>query len=135
MTETRTTRRMLIAGAATVAASPVLAAGVSAGSGATPIAALWSKAEALRLSLETHRAEIAAMAARGGAPGWMYLGGKANDIGQRRYETLVEIIKAKPGHAPDLAIMAKVSLDPDIQQGPRGWAYERLAQATVALHG
>ena len=136
MTETRTSRRMLIAGAASIAAAvPALAAGGSAVTGATPVAALWAKAEALRLKLESHRAEIASLASRGGAPGWMYLGGEANKLGQARYETLVQIIKAEPKSASDLAVMAKVALDPDIQQGPRGWAYERLAQATLALHG
>ena len=133
MTASTTTRRGLFAGAVSLAAAPAIAAGgIALPAGSTPIAALWAKAEALRVSLEMYRGEVAKMAARG-TPGWMRLAGPANKLGEARYAALTGIIRSTPRNQGDLAIMAKVALDKDIQQGPRGWAFERLAQATLAL--
>lgn len=128
------TRRALVAGVTVAAAAPALAA-APAMTGTTAIGKLWQEAEALRLSLDAHRAEIAEAAALAsdGVPGWMRLAGDANRIGEARYGKLTAILRAKPEKASDLAIIAKVSQDADMLAGARGWAAERLASASLAL--
>jgi hypothetical protein len=127
-------RRALVAGVTVAAAAPALAAAPLL-SGRTAIGQLWTEAEALRVSLDAHRAEIAQVATRAGdgVPGWMRLAGEANRIGEARYGKLVAILNAKPEKASDLAIIAKVSQDVDLLAGARGWAAERLASASLAL--
>lgn len=133
MTEKTTlTRRALVAGTAALASAPAFA---GTPGGPTPIARLWTDAQALASKLAAHRGAIAAAAQRTGTstPGWMRLGGEANRIAEERYGKLVAILSAEPRHPGDLAIIARVSQDPDIQMGARLWASEKLASATLAL--
>ncbi|MGL4975588.1 MAG: hypothetical protein ACRC56_09850 [Bosea sp. (in: a-proteobacteria)] len=134
MTKTTLSRRTMFGAAAALAAAPV-AAGQALASGTTTIGRLWSQAESLNDQLAAHRAAITEAAANGGISGWMRLGGQANVLGQRRYDALVAILKTKPESTQDLAILGKVVLDGDIQNGARNWAGEQLANATVAFHG
>lgn len=126
-------RRALVAGAGALSAAPAFAA---TGTAPTPIATLWSEAQTLASKLAAHRGAIAAAASRTGnsTPGWMRLGGEANRIAEARYGKLVAILHETPRNNGDLAILAKVSQDADIQLGARLWASEKLAAATVALH-
>jgi hypothetical protein len=129
--KTTFTRRILVAGTAALAAAPAVAAAPAT----TPIAQLWSEAQALGSRLAAHRSAIAAAALRSqdGVPGWMRLGGEANRIAEARYQKLVAILNETPRHRGDLAILAKVSQDTDISAGARAWAAERLAAATLTL--
>lgn len=134
------TRRAVMAGAAGLAALPLGAgAAVAAGSAAagadtsTPIRALWAEAQALETRMAAYRAEIAASASSGGIPGWMRLGGEANRLGERRYGTLAAILNEEPRDAGDLAVLAKVYRDEDIQNGGKAWAAERLAEAALKV--
>ncbi len=134
MTNTTLSRRTMFCAAAALAAAPV-AAGQAFASGTTTIGRLWAQAESLKDQLATHRAAITAAASNGGISGWMRLGGEANALGQRRYDALVAILNTRPESAQDFAILGKVVLDADIQNGARNWAGEQLANATVAFHG
>lgn len=125
------TRRTVFTAAAALAAVP--AAALAATAETTPIARLWAKAEAMGKELAAYRAEIEAAAANGGISGWMRLGGKANALGEERYQALVAIMNETPRSQADLAIMGKVVMDDEMTLGPRGWAGEKLASATVAL--
>lgn len=128
---TKLSRRALAGGAFALAALPAAAAQPAP----SPIARLWAEAETLRVKLAGHRAAIAEAAAKAGdgLPGWMRLGGEANRIAELHYGKLVATLNAEPKNAGDLAILAKVSTDPDIAAGPRIWASERLTQAAVKL--
>jgi hypothetical protein len=132
MTTTNLTRRHIMAGAAALAAAAPAAA--SALPAVTPIGELWTKAEALRLKLEAHRAAIAAAAHNGGISGWMRLGGEANALGEARYQALIAILKSKPHSATDLAIMGKTVLDDEIGNAAQQWASAQFANATIAFH-
>ncbi len=134
MTNTTLSRRTMFGAAAALAAAPV-AAGQAFASGTTTIGRHWAQAESLKDQLATHRAAITAAASNGGISGWMRLGGEANALGQRRYDALVAILNTRPESTQDLAILGKVVLDADIQNGARNWAGEQLANATVAFHG
>jgi hypothetical protein len=129
MTTLAFTRRMAVAGAAAAVAAPALAA---APKGQTAIGTLWAEAETLKRQLEQHRAVIAAKAAEGGIAGWMRLGGDANRIGEARYGRLMAILNTVPASQGDLAIMARVVQDEDIQKGAKGFAADRLASAVIA---
>jgi hypothetical protein len=126
---TTVTRRTAFAGAAALAAAPALASTRQT----TPISRLWAEAERLNGSLAAHRAAIAEAAANGGISGWMRLGGEANRIGSARYERLVAILNAEAETPADLAIIAQVSRDEDILAGPRSFAADKLAHATVRM--
>ncbi len=133
-----TRRTMLTAGAA-LAVVP-LAAGVTTGvvSAATatdtPISRLWNTAEKLGQKLNDFAPQIAAATEEEGIPGWMRLSGEANIAGHERYSALVSILKAEPKSTADLAIMARTVLADDIQQGPKSWAAQRFAEATLSFH-
>jgi hypothetical protein len=129
MTTFALTRRMAVAGAAVAVATPALAV---ASKSPTPIGKLWREAEVLKSQLDTHRAVIAAKASEGGIAGWMRLGGDANSIGEARYARLMAILNTAPTNQGDVAIMARVVQDEDIQQGAKGFAADRLASAVIA---
>jgi hypothetical protein len=130
MTTLAFTRRMAVAGAAAAVAVPALAATPR---GQTPIAMFWAEAEALKRQLDAHRTVIAAKAVEGGIAGWMRLGGEVNRMGEARYARLMAILNTAPVHAGDVAIMARVVQDEDIQQGAKGYAADRLASAVIAM--
>jgi hypothetical protein len=134
MTKSKTmSRRAVFAGVAlAVPASAALAATSTA---ATPIARLWAEAEALGGKLGALRSQITEAAGSGGISGWMRMGGEANAIGARRYDALVAILNSAPREGRDLAIMGKVVLDDEVQNGAKGWAAEQFAKATVGFHG
>jgi hypothetical protein len=125
---TTLTRRTAFAGAAALAIVPAAAM-----ASATPIARLWAEAESLNGQLAAHRAAIAQAAANGGISGWMRLGGDANRLGAARYERMVAILNAQPTSEADLATMARVVQDDEFRNGARGFAADRLAEATVRM--
>ncbi len=140
MTETfRATRRSVLAAAGAVAAVPALAA-VPAGLGAataarqSEVARLWSQAAALTRQMLPFASQIAALAPRAGLPGWMHLSGAANDLGNRRYDTLVSILKAKPETIDDLATIASVTREHEIASGPATWARFQFDGAARDFH-
>jgi hypothetical protein len=128
MTTPSLTRRTAFAGAAALAVVPAVA---FAKAPETTIGKLWSDAEAINSKIAAYRAEITAAAQNGGISGWMRLGGEANTLGGLRYSRLMAILHAKPESQADLAIMANVVLDSEIQNGAKSYAAERFAQATV----
>ncbi len=128
---TTTTRRAALAGAAAFAVAPVAALAKAAP--ASPIKALWGEARALEAALAPHSGAIAASKAQRGLPGWMTMQGPAYELGEARYGRLVAILNAEPKDAQDLAIMAQVSRDPDMVEGPLGWASARVAEAAMTL--
>ena len=130
MTTPSLTRRSAFAGAAALSLVPAVA---SAKAHQTPIGALWSEVEALTSRLASHHVEIAAAAQTGGISGWMRLGGEANALGGQRYGKLMAILHSKPENQADLAILARVVLDDEMQNGAKGYAAERFAAATIAL--
>ena len=130
MTSPTLTRRTAFAGTAALALVPVVA---SAASKQTAIGSLWADAEALSVKLNSYRAQIAASAETGGISGWMRLGGEANTLGGQRYAKLMGILHTKPETQSDLAIMARVVLDEEIQNGAKGYAADRFATATIDL--
>jgi hypothetical protein len=135
MTSSTLTRRTAfagtaLAGAAVLALVPVAA---SAATKQTAIGNLWAEAEAINVKLNGYRAQIAASAETGGISGWMRLGGEANTLGGQRYAKLMGILHAAPETQSDLAIMARVVLDEEIQNGAKGYAAERFATATIEM--
>jgi hypothetical protein len=130
MTTSTITRRTAFAGAAALTIVPAVA---SATTKPTTIGALWNEAGALGTKLESFRAEIAASAQNGGISGWMRLGGEANTLGGQRYGKLMAILHAKPETNSDLAVMARVILDDEIQNSAKGYAAEQFAKATIEL--
>ena len=62
------------------------------------------------------------------------MGGEANELGNRRYETLVSILNETPRAAGDLAIMGRAAQDAEMLNGPAGWASQQLAAAVVGFH-
>lgn len=126
-------RRALLAGAAlAAAATPAVAAGLAPAQGDTAVGKLWAQAQALRGKMDRYAAEIADAERQGGIPGWMRLSGEANELGEARYQTLVQILKAKPASADDMRLIARAAQERDIAEGPRGWA---VAQVSDALAG
>jgi hypothetical protein len=130
MTTSTITRRTAFAGAAALSIVPVAA---SASAKQTAIGALWHDAEMLGAKLDAYRAEIAAAAQNGGIAGWMRLGGEANALGGQRYGKLMAILHAKPETQGDLAVIARVVLDDEIQNSAKGYAADRFAKATIDL--
>lgn len=126
-------RRALLAGAAVAAAAtPAAAASLAPAQGDTAVGKLWAQAQALRGKMDRYAEEIAAAERQGGIPGWMRLSGEANELGEARYQTLVNILKAKPASTQDMRLIARAAQDADMRNGPASWA---VAQATDALAG
>jgi hypothetical protein len=130
MTSPSLTRRSAFAGAAALTVVPAVA---SASTKQTAIGTLWSEAEALERKIAAYSAEIAAAAQNGGIAGWMRLGGEANTLGGQRYARLMAILHATPESQTDLAIIARVVLDGEIQNGAKGYAADQFAKATIAF--
>ncbi len=130
MTSPSLTRRSAFAGAAALTVVPVMAL---ASTQQTAISKLWSEAQAFEQKIVAYRAEIAAAAETGGISGWMRLGGEANTLGGLRYTRLMAILHARPESQADLAILAKVVLDDEIQNGAKGYAADQFAKATIAF--
>ena len=131
---TTTNRRTILKGVTALAVVPAAAASAQAG-GATPIARLWSLVEACDKALQPHHAAmIEAETLRGVTGGWMYLTGDAHSAGQRRYDALVAILNETPRNETDLAIVARAYSAPDMANGPRAWAGDRLAQSVLNYH-
>jgi hypothetical protein len=140
MTTSILSRRALVSAAGSLAAAPALAAYGPASPAKRPdvsttIGRLWRDAEDLRARLDRHRDAIAAAAEGGGIPGWMRMTGEVNRLGEARYGKLVGILNTDPESPADLGIMARVALEDDIRNGSFGWAGQRLARATMVLHG
>jgi hypothetical protein len=142
MTQSTFSRRAVVAGAVTaVIAAPSLAIAAAPATAAepaavvTPVARLWSMAEALGQRMAALNDEITQAARNGGISGWMRTGGEANELGHRRYETLVSILKETPRSNHDLALMGRAAQDSEMLNGPAGWASQQLAAAVVGFHG
>ncbi|MCA0423399.1 MAG: hypothetical protein LCH61_08760 [Proteobacteria bacterium] len=139
-----TTRRTLLGATAALAAAPVSAIAVAAPS-ATPapaaaapatsgtIRALWDEVIDLSIRLSSHAPALTAADRGTGLPGWMYVSGEANDLGNARYDRLVAILKAQPASADDVAIMARAATHADITSGPATFAGQRVAMAAMTL--
>ena len=137
MTEFMTaTRRAVLAGASAVAAAPALAAVPASLAGAreTDVSRLWKQASALKRQMQPYAADMAAMTQRAGLPGWMHLSGAANALGNRRYDTLVSILKTKPETIDDLAVIANVTKEHEIAGGPATWARFQFDAAARDFH-
>jgi hypothetical protein len=132
MTGFSLSRRAALAGAAAFTVAPMAA---SAGPQASPIAALWARAERLKAELAPFAETIRVKTSEGGISGWMRMTGAANRLGHQRHATLVAILNEAPQHGTDLAIMAKASRDNAFLLGGQSWAAEKLASAAMALHG
>ena len=137
--QSKLTRRAMMRAAA-IAAIPVLAplpafaSAFATPASASPIAALWARAVALKQQMAPYAAQIDAAFANGGTPGWMRLNDRANALGHARYEALIAILKATPKTLDDLAIVARATGDEDIRNGPRSWAHHQFDRASREYH-
>ena len=131
----KATRRAVLASAGAMAAVPAVAAVPAgfAGKGATEVARLWKQAGALRRQMQPYAADIA-VSARSGLPGWMRLQGAANDLGNRRYDTLVAILKTKAESLDDLHVIAQATREEEISGGPATWARFQFDAAARDYH-
>ena len=138
-----TSRRAMLGAAAALAAAP--AAALASASPAMPAAlgsapaaagtvrALWDKVIDLSIRMNAHAQDIAAADRGTGLPGWMYVPGEANALGNARYEALIEILKSTPASAEDIAIIARAATHHDILDGPKSFAHQQLAMAAMTL--
>lgn len=137
-------RRAILGATAAIAAAPV--AGVAAvpapAKFATPAAAaaakgsvraLWDEVIDLSIRMNGHAYETAIVDRGTGLPGWMYVEGEANALGNRRYDALMAILHARPESAEDIAIIARAATHGDIASGPKSFAAARLADAAMTL--
>ena len=137
-----TTRRHVLTGGAALAAIPLAAmpmmaaAPAFAGNGTklSTIAKLWAQAEALRMEMRASAPQIAAAHARTGLPGWMHVAGRANNLGHRRYDVLVGMLKSRATSKDDLALIALATNDHDMQHGPKSWAHSQFDRAARDYH-
>ncbi|HRK24015.1 MAG TPA: hypothetical protein PLQ11_03575 [Beijerinckiaceae bacterium] len=136
-----TTRRALLGATAAFAAVPAAFAAPSAlssmtapsaaAAGASEIRHLWDEVIDLSIRLGGHPTPLVAQET--GLPGWMYVSGEANELGNARYDRLVKILHATPRSNEDLAIIARAANHCDIQTGPRTYAAARLADAAMTM--
>jgi hypothetical protein len=139
-----TSRRAMLGAAAAFAAAP--AAALASASPATPagldaaapaatgaVRALWDQVIDLSIRMNAHVHEIATADRGTGLPGWMYVQGEANALGNARYEALIEILKSTPASAEDIAIIARAATHHDILDGPKSFAHQQLAMAAMTL--
>ena len=131
----KATRRAVLASAGAMAAMPAFAAVPAgfAGKGETEVARLWRHAGALKRQMQPYAADMA-VSARSGLPGWMRLQGAANSIGNRRYDTLVTILKTKAERLDDLHIIAQATREEEIAGGPATWARFQFDAASRGYH-
>ena len=132
----KATRRTVLAGTAAAAAAPALSLVPAASTGApTRIARLWAEAEAIKAQMAVHAREIAAMSELTGLAGWMRLGGAANELGNRRYQALIAMIRATPASLDDLALIARATKEDDIRfNGPAAWSHGEFDRAAREYH-
>ena len=132
----KATRRTVLAGTAAAAAAPALSLVPAAATpGQSPIARLWAQAEAIKAEMSVHAEEIAAMDELTGLAGWMRLGGIANELGNRRYQALIAIIKATPASLGDLTLIARATQESDIRRdGPAAWSHAEFDRAAREYH-
>ena len=136
-TRLKATRRTVLAGTAAAAAAPALSLvpAAAATPGQSPIARLWAQAEAIKAEMSVHAEEIAAMDELTGLAGWMRLGGIANELGNRRYQALIAIIKATPASLGDLTLIARATQESDIRRdGPAAWSHGEFDRAAREYH-
>ena len=131
-----TTRRMVLGGVAAIAAVPLMAAvpAFAAPGNTSAIGVLWAQAETVRQELMPYAEKIAAAHARTGLPGWMHVAGRANTLGSHRYDLMVAMLKCEAVSKDDLALLAKVTVDHDMVNGPKSWAHGRFDLASVQVH-
>jgi len=133
---TTTSRRALLGATAALAAAPAAALAATGPAPATAtgtVRALWDTVMEMTIRLNAHSNAIAAADRGTGLPGWMYVEGEANRLGNARYDALVAILKARPASAEDIAIIARAATHPDIMDGPKGFAHQQLALAAMTL--
>ena len=141
---TVTTRRAMLGATAALAVVPTAAFAATstvapaAAPIASPVAAgeirqLWDKVIDLSIRMNAHVYDTT-MADRGtGLPGWMYVSGEANDLGNARYDALVQILKSAPQSREDMSIIARAATHADIAAGPASYASQQLAFAAMSL--
>jgi hypothetical protein len=131
----KATRRAVLASAGAMAAAPALAAVPAgfAGKGESEVARLWKQAGALKRQMQPYAADMAASAGSG-LPGWMRLQGAANTIGNRRYDTLIAILKTKAESLDDLHVIAQAAREEEIAGGPATWARFQFDAASRDYH-
>lgn len=139
-----TSRRAMLGAAAALAAAPAAAlasaspavmpaALETAPAAAGAVRALWDKVIDLSIRMNAHAQDIAAADRGTGLPGWMYVPGEANALGNARYEALIEILKSTPASSEDIAIIARAATHHDILDGPKSFAHQQLAMAAMTL--
>ena len=132
-----TTRRHILVGSAALAASPVLSAVPAFAAPAcqtSAISQLWGRAQSLSRQMLVHETELGLAAARSTLPAWMVASGKANALGNARYETIVQILRSPAASLDDLAIIGKATNDHDMQNGPKSWAHAQFDRAASDFH-
>ena len=143
---TVTTRRTILGATAAFAAlptaafaapaAPVAVAAPPSAAAAAPTGAirqLWDEVIDLSIRMNAHVHDTA-MADRGtGLPGWMYVAGEANELGNARYDRLVQILKSTPQSSEDISIIARAATHGDIVSGPASYANQQLASAVMTL--
>lgn len=133
-----TTRRHILVGSAALAAAPVLSAVPAFAAPAaqtSPISRLWDRAQSLSRQMRAHETELGLASARSTLPPWMVASGRANMLGNARYETIVQILHSPATSLDDLAIIGKATNDHDMQNGPKSWAHARFDRAASNFHG
>lgn len=143
-----TTRRTILGATAALAAAPLSAFAATSPVSApvvAPVAAaaapalsgdirrLWDEVIDLSIRMNAHVQETASAERGTGLPGWMYVSGPANDLGNARYDRLVAILKAEPTSSEDISIMARAATHADIAAGPASFASQRLAMAAMTM--
>jgi hypothetical protein len=134
-----TSRRAVLAGAAAASLAPAVA-GVAVfvpsgkRSSETAISNLWTEAELLKRRLSKFYVEIEAGRRCNGLPGWMTARGAANELGNRRYDTLVSMLKQTPETLDDLAILGRVVRQEEMRDGPISWAHHQFDRASREYH-
>lgn len=121
----------LVALPATAFAVPSTPSPIAAQAAERSLGALWNEVVSLSMQLGNHATPI--VHPQSGLPGWMYDQGEANALGNTRYGKLIDILRATPRDAEDVAIIARAARHPDIENGPRTYGAARLAHAAMTL--
>ena len=133
------TRRYMVAATSAALAQPAVTlmscpAAAKDVATATKIGKLWSDAEALQDQMAPYAEVAATLGGRAGLPSWMHLSGTVNQLGHRRYDTLVTILKTPPASLDDLAIMGAATREPEFRNGPASWAHSQFDEAAKTFH-
>jgi hypothetical protein len=118
----------MVAGMPAVAGLPIVAKSERSGA-MTPICRLWGEAQSLQQAMSVFSAEMAVGRQRNGLPGWMSAGGAVNELGNRRYDALVSMLKGTAQTIDDLAILGEAVRQEEMRDGPASWAHRQFDRA------